>query len=376
MDTQTPSKPAEDSDAPGSDFQIPLLDKAFEFIQTHNWKLFRIASLAFGFLIFLIYFCQNRFYPDFDLFSFLSLLTAAALFGGLIVLLIGFGFSAPGWIWSQSFFRDKPVCTVLEAAFCSKASKEDLDRRLINHYFFAPGFCCLAFFWTALYLGKGFDMFMAGLLLGPLIVGLLFGSQLQRKYALPSYSWLKFTLTAFVVFSIGNLIAFFTAQELVKQLPEASRTPWEFVLRAFCFTASLFLFALVAAIIRSNHRYVLIVGPLVAIVLMLWSNTWGVLPEKIVRLLGLGNYQAEQVLLSNDLCEKYKAIEGYGIKSNCALNDVHVIWSMGSTTVMKWQFANQELKVKIPSSSILSTRIFVPKASPEPKPLASLSPRI
>lgn len=357
MDTQNTSKPTRSP--PQS------LDVAFDFIERHNWKLFRIASLGFGFLIFLIYFCQNHFYPDFDLFSFLSLLATAALMGGLMVLVIAFGFCAPGWCWSEMFFSDKPVRTELEYLINGNMPKERLDHQLINRYFFAPGFLCLSILWLAVYFLDGDTAFTIGLLAGPFFAGLAFGPFLQRNYQLPSYSWAKFTVTAFLVFFVANLVALLTTLAVAKGVPEALKAAGDYPFMAACFFASLVVFTILTAVIRSNQRYVLLISPLIAVVLMLWSNTWGVLPGKIVNLLGLGNYQAEQVLLNNDLCEKYKAIAGYGIKTNCALNDVHVIWSMGSTTVMKWQFANQEIKVKIPSSSILSTRVVTPGEPPK-----------
>lgn len=72
------------------------LDKVFEFIEQHNWKLFHFASLAFGFLIFLIYFGQNHFYPDFDLFGFVSLLAAAASWGASSCCLLALALPPPG----------------------------------------------------------------------------------------------------------------------------------------------------------------------------------------------------------------------------------------------------------------------------------------
>ncbi|WP_095148211.1 hypothetical protein [Pseudomonas sp. Irchel s3a18] len=362
MDMQTTGNPPKGHKAQAGESQFRLLDKVFDFIEKHNWKLFHIASLAFGFLIFLIYFCQNHFYPDFDLFSFVSLLAAAALMGSLMVLMIGFGFTAPGWIWSEAFFSDKPVRKELEYRINNNSPKENLDRSLINRYFFAPGFCCLTILWMAIYFfSNDGSAYTIGLLTGPALTGLVFGWSLQKNYELPPYSWLKFTITAFLVFSIGNLVALLSALAMDKGVPEVAETMGDYPFMGLCFLASLSIFTAIAAVIRKSQRYVLIVSPLLAIMLMLWTNTWSALPDKIVNTLGLGNYQAEQVLLSSDLCEKYKAIEGYGVKDDCALNDVHVIWSMGGLSVIKWQIADHEIKVKIPSSTILSIRLAVPK---------------
>ncbi|POA27928.1 MULTISPECIES: hypothetical protein [unclassified Pseudomonas] len=364
MDMQTTTSPSKYRKPPAGSSQFQVLDNIFEFIKKHNWKLFRIASLAFGFLIFLIYFCQNHFYPDFDLFNFVSLLAAAALLGSLMVLLIGFGFTAPGWIWSEAFFSDKPVREELKYRINGNTPKEDLDRRLINRYFFLPGFCCLATLWAAMYFFDGGTAYTIGLLAGPLLIGLVFGFPLQKNYELPPYSWLKFAITTFLAFFIGNLVALLSTLAMAKGVPEVVETMGDYQFMALCFFSSLLIFTAIGAVIRKSQRYVLIISPLLAICLMLWTNTWSALPGNIINTLGLGNYQAEQVLLGSDLCEKYKAIKSYGIDDDCALNSVHVTWSMGGLSVIKWQIADNEIKVKIPSSAILSTKLAAPKAKP------------
>ena len=359
MDRQTTGNPG-----PSEPFQA--LDKVFQFIEKHNWKLFHFASLAFGFLIFLIYFGQNHFYPDFDLFGFVSLLAAAALMGCVIVLLIGFGFTAPGWIWSEVFFSDKPVDEELKYRINGNTPKTNLDRRLINRYFFAPGFCSLAVLWLALYFLQDGHAFTLGLLAGPLAIGIAFGLPLQKNYELPSYSWLKFAITAFLTFLTGNLVALLATTALARGAPGMVKTLGEYPFMAVCFLALLILLTVITAVIRQNQRHVLIVSPLLALLLMFGANTWSVLPGKIISALGLGNYQAEQVLLSKELCEKYQAIESYGVKDDCALNHVHVVWSMGGLSVIKWSFADQEIKVKVPSAVILSIRLAAPDAPGKP----------
>ena len=363
MDRQTTGK-LRPPQAGDPHFQV--LDKVFQFIEKHNWKLLHFASLALGFLIFLIYFCQNHFYPDFDLFGFVSLLAAAALMGWAMVFFIGFGFTAPGWIWSEVFFRDKPVDQALQDRINGNAPKANLDRRLINRYFFAPGFCSLAALWLAMYFFHDGHAFTLGLLAGPLVIGLAFGLALQKNYDLPPYSWLKFAITSFLTFLTGNLVALLATTALARGTPGIVKTMGEYPFMALCFLALLMLLTAITAVIRQNQRHVLIVSPLLAILLMFGTNTWSALPGKIISTLGLGNYQAEQVLLSSELCEKYQAIESYGVKDDCALNNVHVIWSMGGLSVIKWSFADQEIKVKVPSAVILSIRLAAPGAPANP----------
>ncbi|MNU11630.1 hypothetical protein D3C72_2596330 [compost metagenome] len=54
-----------------------------------------------------------------------------------------------------------------------------------------------------------------------------------------------------------------------------------------------------------------------------------VLPGNVVKQLGIGNYKAEQVLFNDATCARYKEIPSYGVKTDCALDNAHITWSMG-----------------------------------------------
>ncbi|WP_438300426.1 hypothetical protein [Pseudomonas sp. NMS19W] len=353
-----------DKNADGSRFQT--LDKLLSFIEKHNWKLFKVASLAFGFLIFLVYFCQNGFYPDFDLFSFASLLAAAALIGGAVVALVSVGLVAPGWFWSELFFEERSIREELKKHFNDEKSQHRLNHRLVIGYFLLPTFLCQFVLVIALYYTQGGASGLTiGLFISPLIVSLLFGAAIQRGYSLPSGSWWKFAITALGSVFLSNLIAMLFSGFAAARILPTHAYIGQYPFMAAGLFITLLTFTLLTIALRDGKRYALILGPLLAIAFMASIRTWEVLPSNIVKQLGIGNYEAEQLLLDDDLCEKYKAIESYGLKNDCALNDVHVVWSMGGLSVVKWQFNGKEIKVKISSDSILSTKVAVQQASPK-----------
>ncbi len=349
----SPSKPALESGT--SQFQE--LDVALSFVAKHNWKFFQIVSLAFGFLIFLVYFCQNSFYPDFDLFSFISLLAAAAVLGGGVLAVVGFGFAAPGWIWSEMFFSDKQINEELGYRINKNTPKDKLDHRLTNRYFFFPALLCNLILIVAMYFFDSDTAYTFGLILAPIVVGLVFGFFVQKNYELPSWSWLKFAFTAFLTFSICNLVALLSTLKIDQTFPEITLMIGQYPFMILSFFVTLLFLTLLTTFVRRDQRFLLLITPLLAFFLMLATNTWNVLPSNIVNQLGIGNYEAEQILLNSDTCEKYKVIPTYGVTSDCALNNVHVVWSMGGLYSIRWSSEGKTIKVKLPSGAIISTKL-------------------
>src|SRR5690606_16453530 len=61
--------------------EINALDRTISYLFANAGNMIKFGPLGIGFLLFLIYFCQNNFFPGFDLFSLASLLLAAFAIG-------------------------------------------------------------------------------------------------------------------------------------------------------------------------------------------------------------------------------------------------------------------------------------------------------
>lgn len=343
--------------------QFQELDLALGFVAKHNWKLFQTASLAFGFLIFLVYFCQHNFYPDFDLFSFLSLLAAAAVLGGSVLVVVGLGFAAPAWIWSEMFFSEKQVRDELEYRINNLNPKEKLDHRLINIYFVLPALICNLSLISSIYFFDDDIAHTISLILAPIVVGLIFGGLLQKNYELPSWSWLRFTFTAFLAFSVCNIVALLSTLTVDHAFPEITAMLGQYPFMILSFVVTLLLLTLLTALGRRDQRFLLLMTPPLAFFLLLVTNTMNVLPCNVVKQLGIGNYKAEQVLFNDATCARYKEIPSYGVKTDCALDNAHITWSMGGIYFIEWTSADKKIKVKVPKDGIISIKLTEPDNS-------------
>ncbi|MNF63051.1 hypothetical protein D3C84_447420 [compost metagenome] len=61
--------------------KVPAFDWGLNVIKNRGVTYFKGASLCFGFGLFVIYFMQNNFYPEFDLFGFGLLLVTSSVIG-------------------------------------------------------------------------------------------------------------------------------------------------------------------------------------------------------------------------------------------------------------------------------------------------------
>ena len=78
-----------------------------------------------------------------------------------------------------------------------------------------------------------------------------------------------------------------------------------------------------------------------------YSGLLTTLPDKAVKTLGLGNYLAEAILLEPNYCEA--PIEQLPVDNSCVMKDVHVVWSLGETLVLR---SDDNRVIQIPSRFI------------------------
>ncbi|WP_039975716.1 hypothetical protein [Pseudomonas oryzihabitans] len=65
-----------------------------------------------------------------------------------------------------------------------------------------------------------------------------------------------------------------------------------------------------------------------------YSGVLTALPETMVKTLGLGNYQAEALVLDTSYCAKEQA-RVLPTDDQCVLKDVQVVWSLGEAFVLR-----------------------------------------
>ncbi|MDG6398412.1 hypothetical protein QCD79_00250 [Pseudomonas quasicaspiana] len=363
MQTETPTPKHISAETSISDTATPkllALDHTEIFLRKHNWKLFRITSFSFGFMLFLVYFCQNSFYPDFDIFGFASLLVAASILGGGIVVFVTLGFCSPGLFWHHTFFRDPIIHAHFSNTSAVTQSSEKLQHRLTTSYFFVPCTVSLAILYVCVFLLSTPASYTTGLLAGPMVIGAYWGKKLAKEYALPKWSALKFAITALITFFLTNIISLLlliTAKDLLKEQYNLLGDHI-FAITLLCLFSV--IFTVIARLIQVSLTHAVIVGSLLAISVMLFSQAFTRIPNNIVKLLGIGNYDVENVLLTEDACTQLSKVEAYSIDTKCRIDQAHIIWSMGDTYYFEWTHNDKVISLRMDKQAIQSFQRLVP----------------
>ncbi|MCE4069875.1 MULTISPECIES: hypothetical protein [Pseudomonas] len=305
--------------------------------------LIRWLPPAVGFLLFLAYFVSNHFYPSFDLFQFSSLLLSAAAIGFIFVGALTVGVATPGVLLVHWFAKDKRYQGLLRQREGTEQQKDRDALWLLLLCFVLP--CSLtAVSGSLLILSVGANSILLHFL-PPTLIALIFGVALQVWFGLPKWSFLHF-LTA----AITPLLAV-TALALAVL---ASTSTLTFIPANYQPIAIVSIMLLVGVLVGfiAPTSFAGITATLsfavpLALAFAFYSGALTSMPERVMNWLGLGNYQATEIALDPAFCEQH-APERLKLDKLCAMKDVHVVWSLGETFVIRIH-GSREIQAQIPT---------------------------
>ncbi len=335
--------------------EVDRINGVTEFFFDKSSYLIKFGPLAIGFLIFLIYFCQNNFFPSFDFFSLTSLLLAAFVIGLAAYLVLVFGIAAPGFFWFDTFVKDRQVSDELGYSnLWRSACKSHQNFRMLGRaYFLLPLlFFNLFFIWvlTADYIGSG--------LKGVVSIAVLFfltiicAVEIRVVYELSFGSLVKYVVVTLFSIFISCFINFLVVLIIVKAHAESADDSIQMLL-AVGVTIALSLVFFVSAISGlTSHKYTVFFGALFAILFSLIAGAWAVLPKNIIRILGVGNYVAEEVVLDKDACSDFKVTFEGVVGDECVIRNAKIIWSLGEMYRLELPVVAPRKVISIPSGSV------------------------
>ncbi|WP_313007901.1 hypothetical protein [Stutzerimonas nitrititolerans] len=331
------------------------IDSAIEYIFKRSGSLLKFGPLAVGFLIFLIYFCQNNFFPSFDIFSLTSLLLAAFVIGLAAYLVLVFGIAAPGFFWFDTFVKDSRVNEELEYSGTWRSSRRNNEnlRILGRVYFFLPLlFCNLFFLWVATtrYVDDDLKAVVSFIVL--VFVCLAAAAELRKIYELGFGSIAKYVMTTFFSIFLSSVVNIVVVLIILKAHAETADESVQ-ILIAVGGTVGLACVFFVSAIAGlTNYKYTIFFSALFAILLSLIAGAWAVLPENIIRILGIGNYPASEVVLNEGACKDMASVLKELVSDDCVINDAKIIWSLGETYRIEMSGDVSQKVISLPSSSV------------------------
>lgn len=321
-------------DQPASDEDVfdRFLKSSSAFLDRHISIILKAGPPLFGFAIFVFYFYRHQFYPSFDLFQFSSLLIAAAAIGFTIIGLLVFALFSPGiWIYHQ-FLQHKQVKGDL------KYSLPYLEERrgwwvlkLGSLVFGLPFIACTLGLIAVVILAP--PLFPLSVVLVPIAITLLFGMIIQVVFELKPFSFFRYMWAADIGVMIASLLTTFTLGQSAPIIEGFQIGAWKWAIYVAVVLIVPLMAALCAFVFVAGWNAALHFSILFAVLIAFYSGLLTTLPEKTVSALGLGNFQAEAILLEPDYCDE--PVEQLPLDATCAMNNIHVIWSLGETLILR-----------------------------------------
>jgi len=338
-------KPSMDSD----EIIDLVIERSQRFFSRYASPVAKFCPPLFGFAIFLLYFNRHGFYPTFDLFQFSSLLLAAAVLGfalvGTYVLLL----VVPG-AWLHYGFVNSPSIKE-ELRYIRPANDKQTYRFvgiLIGLVYVAP-FATSAL--CVMYVTFAYtSLFQHAMFLVPALITLIAGLLLQKLLELRNYSFLRYMWSAYLPTAIVALFSFLIIRDAATGIDQMDND----LLRACVVYGTPVLISVIAGICAisfvAGWSFTLHFSTFFALLIAFYTGLLTTLPDKTVRAIGLGNYQAERIILDSSYCDS-DAQKALKFDNQCSLKNVHVVWLMGDSLLFKRNADDKQL-IQVPSRFI------------------------
>ncbi len=335
-----------DRPAPAEETFDRLLESSSSFLRRHISMILKVAPPLFGFGMLVLYCYRNHFYPSFDLFQFSSLLIAAAAIGLVIIGLLVLPLFLPGpWIFSQ--FLDLRIIKD-ELRYSRPYLDHELGwwvLKLGGLVFALPFLTCALSLLSVLLLAP--PLFTISVLVVPILVTLLFGLIIQAVFKLPKFSFVRYMWAAAIGVMVTGLLVTYMLGQSAPMIEGFQIGVWKWVVYAAVVLGVSVIAALCSFTFIAGWNPALHFSAFFAIFIAGYSGLLTTLPDKAVQALGLGNYVAEAILLEPSYCEA--PVEQLPVDASCVMKDVHIVWSLGETLVLR---SADNRVVQIPSKFV------------------------
>lgn len=317
------------------------------FFKRYSSQIAKFAPPAAGFVLFLLYFHTNHFYPSFDLLQFSSLLLGAGMVGFFIIGVLLTGLLLPGmWIF-QGFIEKTEIRGAITNWF-----NLDEDRRFRRVIYvlvlcYVGPYCLTSVLLSSVLLFAR-AYYTWAFIFVPLAVSLLFGAVIQLRFKLPWHTFLRYAYSAWLPIMIVGVIAFSVVADTSKFIDGLGDSNLK-ILAFYLIPLGACLVAAICAIgCFAGFVYALHFSLFFALVIAFYSGVLAGMPDRVVRNLGLGNYEAQSVVLEKGYCEG-AAPNDLPLTPECELKKVQVVWSMGDVLTLRIGAGKDARQVQLPS---------------------------
>lgn len=326
----------------------------------HAGLLLKGIPLAVGFLIFFTYFCQTKFFPSIDLYSLILLLISAFIIGSAVMTAITLGYFFPGWSWVDSAFRRD---NGMWASYSSHTGETEvaaakfmllwLARPLLLNSF------CTALIWSTL---DRLWLIISSSLVLQVIIVFFFGELISRKPGMSLKLSLDYIGSTFATLSFTTIICLISSVALQSTYGDFDGHLSIPVALSAWAIGSVVILANAAA---SRCSFAAAFSISIALSLLAICGMRGpeVLPSKFVSVLGVGHYQADQIILEKETCS---ALSKTLKADQCIIPKAWVIWAIGDMyklRALKTDSVASKAELGCKSQSENCTDLVLPKAA-------------
>lgn len=303
------------------------------FFKQYFSRIAKFAPPAAGFALFLLYFYTNHFYPGFDLLQFSSLLLGAGMVGFAFIGLLWIGMLVPGLWFFHSFIQNAEVRGRIVDWLASDEEHRMRRVTILVLLCFAGPYGLASIILSSVLLWK-FKLYLWALFIVPMLAALAFGLALRSVIKLPWPNFFRYAYHAYVPIMIVSAVSFSVIADTAKFIDSLDGNALKIAAFYLIPLGACLLAAVSAMGSFGGLNYALHFSLFFALLIAFYSGLLAGMPERIVKGLGLGAYEASSVVLKSDYCDKSPP-EQLKLDPNCTLKDIHVVWSLGDTLVVR-----------------------------------------
>ncbi|QJP10713.1 hypothetical protein [Pseudomonas multiresinivorans] len=317
------------------------------FFKRYSAQIAKFAPPAAGFALFLLYFHTNHFYPSFDLLQFSSLLLGAGMVGFLIIGLLMVGLLVPGLVIFHGFIERPEIRAAILRWFGPHEVRELRKAFGLLSLMYAGPYSLTSIILSSILLHFPAH-YIEALILAPIAVCLLFGIAIQLTLKLPRSTFLRFAYCAWVPVMMVGIVAFSVIANTAQFIDGIENGDLKTLAVYLIPLGACLAAAMCAAGSFGGFTYAVHFALFFALAIAFYSGVLAGMPDRVVRNLGLGNYEAQSVVLEKGYCDGAPP-KDLPLTSECELRNVQVVWSMGDVFTFRVGNAKDPHQIQLPS---------------------------
>ncbi|WP_426112026.1 hypothetical protein [Pseudomonas sp. DSP3-2-2] len=301
-----------------------LLKLIESFYKGNESTIIKGAPLLIGFLIFFIYFMDNSFFPAIDLFSLVSLLTAAFIIGSFFIIATFLGLIYPAKSWFHLFLADGSIWGDITGGSPANQQKA---KKLIHWFFTLPVIISCSLNTVIIEVSHSTLFKMWAFFITAAVVSVTFGGAITKVFNLSASAFKKYVMTIWPPLIFSNFICFGFEIALLES-DETNNGLTALTSPAITGTCiGLLLILITIYTIQAKSIRTTFMAITTGFAVMILMGMQHSVPSQIVKTLGVGNYTARSIILKPEMCQSLK--EASFIIDHCTIGWVHVIWELG-----------------------------------------------